>query len=38
MKYLTNFILKALSVLTIIGQVIFSLGGIGVIFTNGRGR
>lgn len=32
MKNITNLILKVLSLLTIIAQVIFSLGGIGVIF------
>lgn len=32
MKSITNLILKLLSILTIVAQVIFSLGGIGVVF------
>lgn len=32
MKGITNLILKLLSILTIVAQVIFSLGGIGVVF------
>jgi len=34
MKFLTNLILKMLSILTVIGQIIFSLGGIAVIFAS----
>lgn len=33
MKYLTKFVLKAVSILTIVAEVIFSLGTLGVIFS-----